>query len=291
MAGDLIEVHGAGGIRLVTDVVRPPGSGALPGFLLVHGLASNARLWDGVVRHLAAAGLASAAIDLRGHGRSGKPDEGYDYDTMCRDLEAAMGAFSAAAEVRTIVAAGQSYGGNLVLELAARHPPALAGAACVDGGVINLGARFASFEEAARVLAPPPIAGTPAAELEARLRATHPDWPEEGIAGTMANFEVRPDETVAPWLTLTHHLAILRAMFDARGNDLYGRIGVPVLLLMAGGDLSSEWAREKAAGVEEAEGALADAEVRWFPGADHDVHAQHPREVAEALVARFTSPP
>ena len=39
-------------------------------YLLVHGLASNARLWDGVARRLAGAGHAVAAVDLRGHGRS-----------------------------------------------------------------------------------------------------------------------------------------------------------------------------------------------------------------------------
>jgi len=45
-------------------------------FVLVHGLASNARLWDGVARRLAGAGHSSAAVDLRGHGRSDKPDTG-----------------------------------------------------------------------------------------------------------------------------------------------------------------------------------------------------------------------
>ena len=39
-------------------------------FVLVHGLASNARLWDGVAEHLHASGHTVIAIDQRGHGRS-----------------------------------------------------------------------------------------------------------------------------------------------------------------------------------------------------------------------------
>ncbi|MGW7595799.1 alpha/beta hydrolase, partial [Streptomyces rubiginosohelvolus] len=58
----------------VTDDVKlhfrhRPGTASLP-FLLVHGMASSARLWDEVADHLAAAGHAVYAVDLRGHGDS-----------------------------------------------------------------------------------------------------------------------------------------------------------------------------------------------------------------------------
>src|SRR5919199_1176563 len=65
--------------------VREFGGDARP-FLLVHGLASNARVWDGVARILAAHGHRVAAVDLRGHGLSEAPDDGYDTDTAADDL-------------------------------------------------------------------------------------------------------------------------------------------------------------------------------------------------------------
>jgi pimeloyl-ACP methyl ester carboxylesterase len=285
---DVRQVETPSGVTLVFDLTPAPAddrSGT--GFLLVHGLASNARLWDGVARHLAESGFSSAAVDLRGHGRSGKPDDGYDYPTMCEDLTAVAEAFAATGPER-IVAVGQSYGGNLVLELAARTPPWLAGVACVDGGVIDLAARFATVEEVERQLAPPATTGMPAEEMERLMRSMHPDWPEEGIAGSMANFEIRADGTVAPWLTLPRHLAILRSMWGRRPADVYPDIDVPVLLMPArGADPASAWETEKAAAVELAARSLGDVEVRWFSPADHDVHAQHPREVAGALVERF----
>ena len=70
----------------------PGGAGSAAPFLLVHGLASNARLWDGMARRLAEAGRSAVAVDLRGHGRSDKPDAGYDFETIGGDLRALIGA-------------------------------------------------------------------------------------------------------------------------------------------------------------------------------------------------------
>ena len=84
-------------------------------FLLVHGLASNARMWDGVAVVLAAAGHPVVAVDQRGHGRSSKPDEGYDFDTIVADLVALIASLG---WVRPVVV-GQSWGGNVVIELGA----------------------------------------------------------------------------------------------------------------------------------------------------------------------------
>src|ERR687889_308919 len=43
--------------------------------VLLHGLASNARIWDEVAPRLVGAGLRVVALDLRGHGDSGQPGE------------------------------------------------------------------------------------------------------------------------------------------------------------------------------------------------------------------------
>ena len=57
-----------------------------PAFLLVHGLASNARTWDGVARHLNDAGHRVVAVDQRGHGQSDKPDDGFSFEALTADL-------------------------------------------------------------------------------------------------------------------------------------------------------------------------------------------------------------
>ncbi len=62
--------------------------------VLVHGLASNARIWEKVAPFLVDGGLASYALDLRGHGLTDKPDSDYGFDTYYRDLSAFMDALN-----------------------------------------------------------------------------------------------------------------------------------------------------------------------------------------------------
>src|ERR1700739_1745131 len=97
--------------------------------LLVHELPSNPRLWNGVAERLAAAGHPVAAIDQRGHGQSDKPDDRYDFATLTDDLIAVLHDLGG----QTPWLAGQSWGANVVLELAARHPGSTAGLVLVDG--------------------------------------------------------------------------------------------------------------------------------------------------------------
>src|SRR5256714_10827562 len=95
-------------------------------FLLVHGLSSNARLWDGVAAELSGAGHPVHAVDLRSHGDSDAPPDGYDTATAAEDL-AALG-------LTGVVAVGQSWGGSVVVTLAAQYPEVAAAPAPVGGG-------------------------------------------------------------------------------------------------------------------------------------------------------------
>ena len=174
----------------------------------------------------------------------------------------------------------------MVLELAARHPSLVRGVACVDGGWIDFRSRFPEWEACAAAMAPPRLEGMRFADIEEGSRKRHPDWPESGIQGALACFEVRADGTAAPWLSFDRHLMIVRAMWEQDVAGLYSRVGdVPVLLLpcRSGGDVETGWAAAKTSAVERAAASLAVARTHWFT-AEHDVHAQHPEDVASVLV-------
>lgn len=272
-----------GGVRL-SAIVHAPDPAAPPRpvpFLLVHGLASNARLWDGVAARLAAAGHRSVAIDQRGHGRSEKPDDGYDFPTLVADLVAVIDALG----LDRPVVAGQSWGGNVALELGARHPDRVRGVVAVDGGTIELSSEFPSWEACAERLAPPPLVGMPLARIETSIRGAHPDWPETGIAGTLANFEVRPDGTIAPWLTRERHMTILRRLWEHHPAERYGAVAVPVLLTPAESAIDGpERIHGRLRSIDAAVAGLPCARVHWFRPADHDIHAQHPAELADVMI-------
>ncbi len=253
---------------------RWPG-GSQPGFVLVHGLASNQETWGEVAERLSAAGHPVVAYDQRGHGRSDRPAAGYDLPTFLDDLDAVL-AWSGTASP---VLAGQSWGGNLVLAHAARRRGAAA-VVGVDGGTIDLADRFPTWEACAAALRPPqPNVGL--AAIEARLRAAHPGWPERGIAATLANL-VEENGVARNRLPLEAHMALVRTMWDHPPGDLYSLIGVPVLFLLAsGGDPA--WAAAKQAAAARAVAATPHATIEWVDG-DHDLHVQQPGLVAERLL-------
>ena len=247
--------------------------------LLVHGLASNARLWDGVAATLAATGRRAVAVDLRGHGLSDKPDDGYDMASVADDVAALIAALG---WDRPVVS-GQSWGANVVLELAARHPAVAGAVVCVDGGTIRLAERFADFEACWSVLAPPRFRpDLTRADLEAGMRSRNGHWPDSGILGALACFEDQPDGTVRPFLTRDRHRMILAGLFDHDPHTGLDRVAVPVLFVPA--DTGEQaWTTDKRAAVDAAVARLRDGRVRWFSPADHDVHAQYPTEVAQLL--------
>ena len=250
----------------------------LPPWLLVHGLASNARLWDGVARSLAQCGHRVVAVDQRGHGRSSKPDDGYDMATVADDLRLLIDVLG----WERPAVAGQSWGGNVVLELAVRHPASVHSVVCVDGGFIDLATKFPDWDDAAKALAPPRLAGTPLDRITQWLETSAADWPEEGRRGTLANFEVRDDGTIAPWLTFDRHLMVLRGLWEHQPSTRYPNVTAPTLLIGADtGDVA--WSHSKHDAVDHALAILPTGRAEWFSPAHHDVHAQHPGEVAALL--------
>jgi pimeloyl-ACP methyl ester carboxylesterase len=198
-------VEVAPGVAL--HVVEHPGEGRT--FLLVNGLASNLRMWDGVAERLAAGGHRVVAVDLRGHGRSDKPGGGYDMATVAADVAELIGAL----HLDRPWVAGQSWGGNVVLELAWRDPAV--------GQRDRL--RRRRLDRARRPLprlgelratssGRPPTAGMAASALERGLREAHPDWPESGSRGPWPASRCATTAPLAPWLTLEHPPQVLQGL-------------------------------------------------------------------------------
>lgn len=263
------------GVELHVEEWPPPAQADQVGFVLVHGLASNAAMWRGVAERLQSLGHAAVAVDQRGHGRSDKPEEGYEIATFVSDLAELLGQI----DVQRPVVAGQSFGGNVVIELAAQHGDLVRGVACIDGGWIELSDHLSSWDECEAHLAPPVFEGRTVEELQEVLRRRRGDWPAAAIEGLVANFEVRPDGTVAPLLTRPRHLEILRSLWEHHPSKLYQSIQVPVLLVPA---VDPSQPKVWGGAVEKAADLLPECRLHPMIG-DHDLHAQHPEALANLL--------
>ncbi len=259
--------------------------GALRTVVLVHGLASNCMTWEATASALSAAGHAVVSVDQRGHGRSSKPEGGYGFDDVTGDLHALIQQLG----LDRPIVAGQSWGGNVVLDFAARHPAAVSGIVLVDGGFIDLQAKpGATWESISLQLTPPALAGIPRAAMQARMQLGHANWSAAGVQHQLANFETLADGTIRPWLTLERHMLILRALWEQRVGKIYPQVTAPVLLLAAE-EVSRERLVQKRAEVAAASALLRSCQVHWFADTDHDIHVQRPHETAALILQALAS--
>jgi pimeloyl-ACP methyl ester carboxylesterase len=102
------------------------GSGPGRGVVLVHGGGAHSRWWDHIAP-LLAVGRRVAAIDLSGHGDSGRR-ESYNFDVWAREIMAVAGDAGFAAPV----VIGHSMGGLATMRLAANFGSSIEGAVIID---------------------------------------------------------------------------------------------------------------------------------------------------------------
>jgi pimeloyl-ACP methyl ester carboxylesterase len=276
-----VMVDGGTGVALRTVRWGNPAETSAVPLVLIHGLASNALLWEGAALEFAALGHAVVAVDLRGHGLSEKPDDGYDMQTVTNDVAGVLRVLASQGYERPVVA-GQSWGGNVVIELALTHPELVRGVVAVDGGFLELQEHLPQWEECSVALRPPNLLGTPVARMRGYMESAHADWPKTGIDGSMANFEQLPDGTIRPWLTLERHLMVLRGLWEHKPTHIYKDITVPVMFVPAEGP-GGVFAETKRHAVERALHSVPKVRVEWFSPADHDLHAQHPVRFAQVV--------
>ena len=255
------------------------GKAAAAPVVLVHGLASNLRLWDGVAERMHAAGHPVIAIDQRGHGRSDAPDAGYDLETAVADILALIETLG----LERPLVAGQSWGGSVVLELAWRHPGAVRGITCVDGGVTEFSQSYPTWDECLAKLTPPTLTHLTLAELESRIRAGVPHFSDRAVAAYLHCFRERPDGTIEPRLALSRHLQILRSLWEHRPSTRWSTLKVPSLLLLAGSGDEARMANKRRA---ESTALAAGGKIRsvWFTPGHHDLHLESPERVADLLL-------
>jgi pimeloyl-ACP methyl ester carboxylesterase len=98
-----------------------------PPVLLVHGWTCDSHDWIFQFEAFRSQHRVIAA-DLRGHGRSQSPEDGYDPHTFAADLAALLRAL----DCGPVVAVGHSLGGLVVAGLAVEHPELVRATVAVD---------------------------------------------------------------------------------------------------------------------------------------------------------------
>ncbi|MDZ7728862.1 MAG: alpha/beta hydrolase [Dehalococcoidia bacterium] len=114
--------HRVNGVELT--IFEWPGEGRP--VLFAHATGFHARCWDQVVANLP--GRRCISIDMRGHGRSEKPDAPYHWHQFGNDVAALADAL----DLRGAIGVGHSMGGHSVTIAASMLPGRFAGLLLVD---------------------------------------------------------------------------------------------------------------------------------------------------------------
>ncbi len=253
--------------------------------VLLHGLASNARIWDLTAPHLVRH-FRVIALDQRGHGLSDKSDS-YTFQAVTGDVAAL--AERLGLDVPVLV--GHSWGANVALQFAAEHPGVVRGLVLVDGGFLHRRmAEGMTWEKARQQMLPPDIDGMKVEDFLSAARSW-PDvkdlWNEQIQEMLLANFEVT-NGRISRHLPIPQHMQIARAIWDQQPSQLWPLVRCPVLMVAA---VRHEDDPERGA-MKEAVLRVAAAAKEAFPHAEtlvmedtiHDIPVQRPRELAEAIM-------
>jgi len=255
--------------------------------LLLHGLASTCHIWA-MVAPLLAQNHSVIALDLRGHGESDKPNQGYDFASVCQDV---LGVIAERGGDAPVVV-GHSWGGSVALEMAVRAPESVKGMAWVDGGMINASARYSSVEDAKLEMAPPDFSGVKAEGFLERVRSRRVGngMSPEVADIVMANFEILEDQSIKARLSRANHLRIIEALWDHRPAELYGKVQCPVLIMPArqqNNEATQERGQRRMMSMDQAEQMLPTSKTVWLEDSIHDVPIQRPELVADLITSHI----
>ena len=212
-------IVGGGGTRLhLVEAGYPQG----PSILFLHGVLQSWRTWDRQMGSELARRYRLVAMDLRGHGSSERPLDGYDDSRLwAADIDATIREL----ELDRPLLCGWSYGPLVILDYIRHYGEDRIGGIHFVGAVTKLGS-----EAAAAVLTPEFLSLLPALfsadvgesvrGLESLLRLCFHREPDASDLNTMAGFGV----SVPPFV----RQAMLTRAVD--NDDLLPTIAKPVLI-------------------------------------------------------------
>ena len=88
--------------------------------LFVHGWPHNHTVWEKEIKHFSKKGFATIALDLRGHGLSGRPKSksSYTMESFAKDIKAII----LALDIKHPILIGHSFGGMILLKFEELFP-------------------------------------------------------------------------------------------------------------------------------------------------------------------------
>jgi pimeloyl-ACP methyl ester carboxylesterase len=265
------------GVRLHYLEWHPELGAREPALFLLHGLSSNARVWERVAAQQRERRVV--ALDQRSHGPSDGPPSGYATDELTADAAHAIREL----DLGRPLVAGHSWGAAVAMDLAARHADLVSGLVIVDGPIGAM-STYATWEDIAQWMQPPlPTYADLDIASAAQAAYLGEAWGDDLRKFVEAGL-VRTEAGYLPTLTASVRLEILRALYAYEPEALFPQVEGPLLLALARGDprTPTGFAERRRRSAEAARVLRPDIQVRWFDS-PHDIPLARPRELAADL--------
>lgn len=255
--------------------------------LLLHGLASNQRIWELIAPQLSKHNKL-VTIDQRGHGKSDKPDVGYDFKTIAKDAIDIIKQL----DLQNPIILGHSWGGNVAVEIASHYPEHIKGICLVDGGLIEI-SKIPNNTLAKSLIdmAPPVWDGVQKNDIVCRLNSR--DWGEQDETSqnanltdiALSNFIISESGEVKSRLSRNNHIQIIKELWGHKPSQLFDKIKCPTLILNARNNNSESHPHHavRMALISEALTKISKSKSIWLENSIHDVPLQKPELITTIL--------
>ena len=273
----------AGGVRLH---VAEAGPADAPPVLLVHGWPQHWWCWHKVIPDLAA-DLRCIAVDMRGHGWSEAPEDGYEKERLADDLLALLDALG----IEDVTLAGHDWGAYVGFLIGIRAPERLRSLLALAIGHLWPSRRdrldprrLAAFAYQAPLSLPG----------GARLLIRHGLVRRALTPGTRGTFTERDIELYEERMQGEVGARVTQAMYRtfllrelpaiARGRYAEAHLRVPTLLVTGERDMITRHSDLRGH-----EGHAADMRIEELAGAGHFLPEERPAEIADRIRALATA--
>lgn len=259
--------------------------------VLLHGLGATADSWKLVAEHLYRRHRL-IAFDLRGHGQSDQPPEGYDLVTVAEDIICGMAALG----LGQVALVAHGWGARVALVLTARHPALISHLILVDCPHVE--PRHWPGMTRERFLREKPdqeIYESAQSFVAAMRQEMDAFWSSEVEDIVMTYVRVLPNGHVEEYLQPDRQRLIRESLWDDRALSYYSKLTCPVLLVPAaaepqpGGEPperlqdADDFAAAKGYMVAQVARAIQRCSVFWMPDTAHNIQLQRPKVLANTI--------
>jgi 3-oxoadipate enol-lactonase len=249
-------------IAYTLRAARNPG---LPRIVLIHSLAMDASIWDGVVSRLAVH-ADILTYDCRGHGHSGKCDQGFTMARFARDLMELLDHVG----WQSAVAAGCSMGGCVAQALAGLYHSRVNALGLIDTTAWYDEDAAAFWRDRANAVRSKGLVGLVEFQLPRwfsdEFRKAHPE-----LVKTATEVFLRND--------LDCYAASCIMLGEADLRDYLKKLSVPAAVIVGEQDNATP-----VADAQYLHGAIPNSTLTIIPGARHLTPIECPEEIAIQLI-------